>query len=281
MTSAESAGRFVHYHEERGAGLPVLLVHGFGVSSYSWRHLVGPLSKKRRVITVDLKGFGSSPKPCDERYSVHDQADLLCDFIIRHDLRELTLVGHSFGGAVALFTTSQLTEREPGRLARLILVDSIAFKQPLPAFIRRLLIPVVGPVGLYLLPAEVLVRSALALAFYDATKVTGDMVRRYAEALKTPGGRHALLQTARRMVSADTAELASACEKIRVPTLILWGREDRVVPLEVGVRLHETIPRSKLEIIEQCGHMPQEEKPEETLRIIARFMDLFTKEESE
>jgi len=273
MPNAQAPARFNHYYEVHGEGRPVLLVHGFGVSSYSWRHLVGPLSKHHRVIVVDLKGFGSSPKPCDEKYTVFDQADLLYDFIIRHDLKDLTLVGHSMGGGVVLWTSFLLSERDPARLSRLVLVDSVGAVQRHPRFIALARLPVLGPLGLWLFPAETHVRAALRESYYDATKITDDAVRTYAEALKTPGGRHAVIRTARSLDPKDVDRVRLCCEKIEVPTLILWGREDRVIPLKVGEHLHEAIRTSRLVIVDGCGHMPQEEKPEETLELIEDFLD--------
>ena len=90
------------YYEEQGKGPPVLLLHGFGASTFTWRHVAPDLAETHRVIAVDLKGFGQSDKPFDERYSVSDQAELLAQLIEDKDLRDLTIVGHSFGGGVAL-----------------------------------------------------------------------------------------------------------------------------------------------------------------------------------
>ncbi|MBP9102208.1 MAG: alpha/beta fold hydrolase, partial [Nitrosomonas sp.] len=85
-----------------GTGEPVLLIHGFGASSYSWRHVIEPLAQKNRVITIDLKGFGDSPKPRDDAYSVYEQARLVRNYILENDLKNLHIVGHSYGGGVAL-----------------------------------------------------------------------------------------------------------------------------------------------------------------------------------
>src|SRR5262249_15605929 len=90
------------FYEEEGKGPPIPLIHGFRTSPYTWRHIAPVLALTHRVIAVDLKGFGQSDKPFDARYSVFDQAELLAQFIEDHDLRDLTIVGHSFGGGVAL-----------------------------------------------------------------------------------------------------------------------------------------------------------------------------------
>ena len=120
------------YYEEQGKGPPVLLLHGFGASTYTWRHITPELARTHRVIAVDFKGFGQSDKPFDERYSVLDQAELIAQLIEDKDLRDLTIVGHSFGGGVALRLALEANTRLGGRIARLVLLDSIAYQQQIP-----------------------------------------------------------------------------------------------------------------------------------------------------
>ena len=260
------------YYEVCGRGTPILCLHGFGTNMYSWRYWVTPLSEQYQLILVDLKGFGSSPKPPDKHYSIADQATLISQFIRRHNLRNLTIIGHSFGGGVALVTALHLTEQDPSRLAKLILIDSIAYEQSLPQFIKLLRMPIVGGFLLYLFPIEWQVRSILQLAYYDDNKISDEAVTAYAKALDTAEGRYALIQTAKQIVPANVKELIARYQTIKVPTLILWGREDKIVPLEVGNLLYQAIPHSKLAIIDQCGHMPHEEEPEKALAIVQRFM---------
>src|SRR5262249_43701126 len=109
----------LHYQDEGKGPLPVL-IHGFGASSYPWRHLAPALARDHRVIAVDLKGFGQSDKPFDERYSVFDQADLLAQLIVDKNLHNLTLVGHSFGGGGALLLALQADPSLNGRISKLV-----------------------------------------------------------------------------------------------------------------------------------------------------------------
>ena len=140
------------YYEEAGKGPPLLLIHGFGASTYTWRHIAPELAQTHRVIAVDLKGFGQSDKPFDSRYSVFDQAELLAELIEEKDLRNLTLVGHSFGGGVALVLALEANQRLEGRIARLVLLDSIAYPQQIPVFFRLLDVPLVSPLGVRMVP---------------------------------------------------------------------------------------------------------------------------------
>jgi pimeloyl-ACP methyl ester carboxylesterase len=257
--------------EIHGIGNPILFLHGLGANIYSWRSLV-PLSDKHQLIFIDLKGFGASPKPLDKHYSARDQAELIYEFIIQNDLRNLILVGHSFGGAVALLTALKLSEERSDRLSGLVLIDSAGYKQPLPGYISVLRVPILGPLLLNLLPSERAARSVLKLACYDRSRITREQVAAYAAPLDSPGGRHALVQTAKQIIPPNIEGITSRYQNISVPTLILWGRQDRIVSLKIGQQLHGAITNSRLVILESCGHIPQEEKPTEALGIIAGFL---------
>lgn len=147
------AGLSLH-HERYGSGPPILFIHGLGASSYTWRHLATPLAASASVILVDLKGFGDSPKPKDNDYSLYDHARLVYQFIAKNDLRDLTLVGNSYGGGVALVTSLYLERHAPGRLRRLILIGSIGYPQALPQPVKVLTTPVLGPAVVSLIPKK-------------------------------------------------------------------------------------------------------------------------------
>lgn len=260
------------YYETHGTGTPVIFLHGFGASVFSWRHLVGNLSRDYQLILIDLKGFGKSPKPNDKNYSIQDQAELVYKFIIEHDLNNLVLVGHSYGGGVALYTAIRLSEENSTRLSSLVLIDSLAYKQRLPRFIRLLRTPVLGPLGLHILPSKMNVKSILNLAYYDDKRITKDQIVAYAEPLESPGARKSLLRIAKQIVPSNIDEISARYKTLNYPTLILWGRQDKIVPLQVGERLHSDIRNSAFVVIEQCGHIPHEEKPDEAMSVISEFL---------
>jgi pimeloyl-ACP methyl ester carboxylesterase len=260
------------YYYEEGKGPPLLLIHGFGASTYTWRHVAPELAKSYRVIAVDLKGFGQSDKPFDGRYSVYDQAELLAQLIEDKDLRDLTLVGHSFGGGVALLLALEANRRLDGRITRLVLLDSIAYPQNIPVFFRLLDVPLVSQLGVRMVPPLVQTRVALQIAYFDDSKIDPEEVELYAAPLKTAAGKHAIIHSARQIVPEDIAELSERYKTIELPTLILWCDHDRIVPLEVGIKLRRTLPNSTLRLIEDCGHMPQEEQPASTLALIKGFI---------
>ena len=260
------------FFEEKGQGAPVLLIHGFGASTFTWRHIAPALAKEHRVIAVDLKGFGQSDKPFDEHYSVFDQAELLVQLILDQDLRNLTLVGHSFGGGVALVLALESGGRLKGRIKKLVLLDTIAYPQDIPVFFRMLDMPFVSHLGVRMVPPTVQTRIALQIAYLDNSKIDDEEVEMYAAPLRTAAGKHAIIHSARQIVPEGLEELSGRYKSISVPTLIAWCDHDRIVPLDVGLKLRRTLPNAHLKIIESCGHMPQEEQPEATLNLIQGFL---------
>jgi pimeloyl-ACP methyl ester carboxylesterase len=265
-----AAAPFNLHKEVYGAGNPILCLHGMGGSTFSWRHFIAPFSRNHKLILVDFKGCGKSPKPRDRHYSIHDHANSIYRIILEEDLTNLTLVGNSLGGAVALILAMSLSEESPARLAKLILIDSGGDKR-LPAHLK-LIRSFLGAPIVQLSPAKLAAKIVLRYCYYDKSKPTRQQVSAYSAPLADAEGRYAFLQTARQCVPEDADELAAGLSKIDVPTLIIWGRQDAVIPIEVGEILHQAIPNSALEIIEQCGHIPQEEKPEETIALISKFI---------
>jgi len=260
------------HHETYGRGDPIIFLHGLGGNLYMWRHLIKPLENSHRLILFDLKGFGKSPKPYDDKYSMFDQAELIYRFILQNDLRNLTLIGHSFGGGVALLVVLKLAEQNPDRLSRLILIDTVAYPQKLPSVIRMLRMPLLGSMGLYLIPDRIKVRQMLELIYFDDSKIAPEDVEAYAAPLSLPGAKYAMQQTAKQIIPDNIDELIAMYSKIKVPTLIVWGREDKIIPLENAVRLQLAIRNSQLVIIDRCGHDPHEERPGEVVEAIRKFL---------
>jgi pimeloyl-ACP methyl ester carboxylesterase len=258
--------------QEMGAGAPLLLLHGLGTSSFTWRHMMPELARTHRVIAVDLRGFGMSDKPLDDRYAIQDQAEVLEAFIRQENLRNVTVAGHSFGGGVALALAVKLQREAPGRLRSLVLIDTIAYRQPVPIFFQILQAPVLADIGLALVPPEVQAEQALKIAFYDKSKVTPEAVREYAAPLESAEGKHALRATVSRIVPEDIDEFTAKYKTLDLPVKLIWCAEDRIVPLEFGKRLDQELPRSELTVLSGCGHMPQEEKPAETLQAMKGFL---------
>jgi pimeloyl-ACP methyl ester carboxylesterase len=124
----------------------------------------------------------------------------------------------------------------------------------------------------YLVPSRLAVRAVLRKAYYDPSKITEEQIAAYTASIAAPGGKHALRETGSQLVPANFDELIKRYKDITVPTLIIWGRQDQIIPLKVGDLLNRDIASSTLKIIEECGHAPQEEKPEETVPLVLEFL---------
>jgi pimeloyl-ACP methyl ester carboxylesterase len=262
-----------------GMGRPVVALHGFIATLESWRRLV-PLVPGRELWLFDLKGHGASPCPADGKYTVQDQADLVLARIFKEDMRELTLIGHSFGGGVALLVAIALIKERKGRLARLVLIDSLAFPEALSWWAKglRSTWPLAyGTVPLFALSQTAAigaVRMGLRVLCQHPENITLAAIQTYAGNLRPPARASALIQTGRNLTKENYTEIENGFRTINVPTLIIWGRDDPLVPLQPSSsRLHEGIKGSKLVIpAERCGHIPHEELPDPVLGEIAAFL---------
>jgi pimeloyl-ACP methyl ester carboxylesterase len=258
--------------EVMGSGDPILFLHGFGANIHTWDKILS-LQDKHKLILVDLKGAGESPKPRDDDYGIQKQADLVYEIIVKLDLKNLTIVGNSYGGGVALLLAIRLCAEKPNRLSSLILIDPGAYKKYLPIHLTILKPPLLGRFILRLLGSRGAARLVLRQAYYDDRKITRQQIENYARPFDLPNGRYALVQTARQTVPPNMEEIEKKYPTISVPTLILWGREDKIMPLKVGELLRQAIPNSKLDVMCHTGHAPQEERPEATIPRIEAFLE--------
>jgi len=270
VTSAN--GSTVHiYAEEYGHGRPILLLHGLGASSYAWRHLIPELSRRHRVVAIDLKGFGRSEKPFDTNYSLIDHAELVTAFIRRTRLRDITLVGHSYGGAVALVVAQHLNRQAPGKLRNLVVMGAPAFPQKPTAFVSFMGTPVVPYAVLSIVPPEL--SAWLSLSPQERQNFSYEDVVAYARPYWQASARHALISTARQIVPDNLPQLLNGYRHIHQPTLVVWCRSDTTVPLSTGRKLVRTLPNARLRLVEGCAHAPQDEQPDRLLSILAPFID--------
>jgi len=258
---------------ERGDGTPILLIHGFGGSTYSWRYLTESLSRKNKVIAVDLIGFGESEKPTNFSYSITDQASVLADFIIEKCLSDIILIGHSFGGAVILSMLSANENRLDRIIKKLILIDTPAFNQKVPSFIMLLRNRPLANLGFFIRTNRTNILAVLKKVFFNKLLISDEMVTIYAKQLESKEGRNALLKTVRQINRVQKLTSDFCLASINLPTLIIWGEYDKIVPISSGKRLNQQIRNSTLKIISNCGHAPHEECPEPTIKAILDFID--------
>lgn len=258
--------------EEWGHGAPIILLHGLGMSGFTWRHIAPELAATHRVIAIDLKGFGRSDKPLDAAYSARDQAHLIAAFVEQKQLEQITLVGHSFGGVVALLTALELKDRAPDRVARLVIIDAPALPQKFADAAMLVSAPLLPDAFLGTAPPEMLIRGALKLSRHPRRPPPEEDIKEYAAALTDAGGRHALVATAQGIMSNETKAWADAYRRLDQPALLIWCRNDDIVPIATGRKLARILPHASLTVLTSCNHIPQDERPAAVLSALQQFL---------
>jgi pimeloyl-ACP methyl ester carboxylesterase len=252
---------------------PLLLIHGVGGSSLAWVPLFAHLSAKYRVIAPDLLGHGQSDKPRAD-YSLGAFAVWLRDFLDRLDIPAATMVGHSLGGGVAL----QLAYQHRQYLRRLVLVNSGGLGSDVSMPLRllstpgaELLLPVIASRPAMFVGHGVL--SLLAAGGLAESPKTQERWRKYF-ALADPLGRHAFLRTLRSVVDlrGQTVSALNRLPNLDVPTLIIAGARDPVIPASHAQAAHAALPGSRLEIIDEAGHHPMLDCPATLAGLIDEFV---------
>lgn len=271
-----SEGRLLDVHGQKvhvvdqGEGPPLLLLHGFGGSTYSWRRLIPELSKEYRVVALDLNGFGFTERPEElAAYTGEGQIALARGVMEELGLPSVHLVGHSYGGALAL----TFAYRHPERVRSLVLLDAAA-----PTYLtsrRRTVVGMPGVSalflrGLALRPSSV--RRALKRSFADDSEVSAELVEEYVTRLRVDGAVRAYRGLTAPLPGLE-AEEPVPFEEIRQPSLVVWGAEDHVISVEKGRSATALLPRGRFVVLPRCGHAPMEECPEPLLTEMESFLD--------
>ncbi|HVI52858.1 MAG TPA: alpha/beta hydrolase [Candidatus Sulfotelmatobacter sp.] len=257
-------GALTNYHDE-GQGFPLLMIHGSGpgVSAWAnWRLAIPELSRKRRVIAPDMAGFGFSERVPGVRYSMDGWVGQLVGLMDALDISQADLVGNSFGGALAL----AMAIRHPDRVRRLVLMGSVG----VPFEITPELDAVWGYA-----PSLVAMRRLLDIFAYDRTLVTDELARLRFEASIRPGFQEsfaAMFPAPRQRWVDAMAQSEDDIRAISHETLILHGRDDRVIPLENSLILNRWINRSQLHVFGCCGHWVQIEHAARFVRLVGDFL---------
>ncbi len=270
--AAPNGARVRLHAEEAGEGAPLLFLHGLGASTFTWRKIAPDLARDHRVIALDMKGFGASDKPLDSRYAAEDQAALVAAFIRKRDLTKLTVVGHSFGGLVALLAATEFERTEPGSISRLVIMDAPALPQPFPGLADAIEAPLVsyGLLGVTL--PEVLARTMLTFTRRLDNPPSEEDIAGYAEPFYDLGARHAFIETARSVVATNARGYAARLRKLNMPVLLVWCRSDEIVPLATGRKLARVLPNARLVVLQGCNHLPQDERPAAFIARLRSFL---------
>src|SRR5687767_860571 len=263
-------GARVHFQEFGDASKPtILLIHGYTASLYVWKTTAPMFADAGfHVIAVDLLGFGYSEKPSWFDYAINSQARMVARFMNRLGIGRATIVGSSYGGAVAATVALDY----PERVEKLVLVDTVCNdnlkKHPI------LKLASIRGLGEAITPFLVdsrrfqrrRMRGTLARANHQL--ITDERVESILRPLTAADAHHSLLATSRAWSASRIEEDAHT---IYQPTLLIWGEDDKVIPLEDGHTLHDAILNSRLVVLKDCGHVPQEEKSGLFTELVAEF----------
>ncbi len=257
-----------HYREYPGPGKDILLIHGFGSSTYTWEEVAPILSDAGyHVWALDMKGFGWTDKPRGGDYDPVTLAKEVNAWLELMDIERPVIVGNSLGGAVGII----MAVDHPEKVDRLVLIDSAGYRQEAPLIIR---VMNSGP-GAFLTKwtfGKWLIKGNLKMVFFDRELVTNERIDAYYDRLRTEGARDAQTTVTRAILKFATDPYIEKLSVISAPTLIIWGAEDQWIPVEYAYRFQKDIPGADLAVIPECGHIPQEERPETTARLIREFV---------
>jgi pimeloyl-ACP methyl ester carboxylesterase len=249
--------------------VPLVLVHGLAVSHYEFRDVIPELAADRRIVAVDLPGCGESDRPPPKRagsYALEWLAGALAEVLAVLRVDRFDLLGHSMGGAVA----TCLVERVPAWVRRLVLVDSICFTMPLPIEGAVVVLPWIGRRLFVHLACRAQVRRHLGRVYSTPELVDEEAVDVYWDRLARRGGREATYAMLRQIRNLDAMRERFA--GLRIPTMVIWGDRDVLVPVELGRRLADLVPDADLRVIEGCGHSPNEERPEALIALVREHL---------
>ena len=252
------------YWQAGDAGSPVLLIHGIACSVLEWQHNIDALAAQHRVFALDLLGFGLTDKPADETYTLSRLAQFVLDFMSAVGIDRAHIAGNSLGGRLAL----ACAVIAPLRVASMVLADPAGMAERGTLFEFRLAtLPVVGE--LFTRPSRFGTRMLWRKAFADPTPfVTDDLVSTKVALASLPGAQTTFLKTLRSFLRfrgfmpESVAELQAALPAIQASVLVIWGQQDRFVPVAHAEVLRRLLPNVRVELWDGCGHVPQVEMAE-------------------
>jgi len=262
----------VHFRDE-GEGFPIVLIHGTAASLHTWDAWTDELKKTNRVIRMDLPAFGITGPNKNADYSIEAYTTFLHSFLEKLKLEKFHLAGNSLGGHIAWNYTADY----PSKVEKLILVDAsgLPTNKSQPAIFKMAKTPILNSLFLYITP-RFLIKKNIEEVYEDDSKITDELINRYHKMALRVGNRKAFIDRAKTDFKLDTQVNLEKLKSIQTPTLLIWGAKDLWIPIANGIRMNEILVNSKLEVLENSGHVPMEENPRESLKLLNEF--LFTSE---
>jgi pimeloyl-ACP methyl ester carboxylesterase len=262
-------GMDVHYRDEGNPTdtIPIVLIHGTASSLHTFDNWTATLKNNRRVLRMDIPGFGLTGPFVNQQYSIANYASFIDHFLVVKGVKKCILAGNSLGGHIAW----QFAVKYPDKVAKLILIDASGYpieSEDVPIAFKIASTPVLNKIMTFITPRFV-VRSSVENVYADKTKVTDALVDRYFDLTLRAGNRQALVD---RMKLEKVPNAFTLIKTIQQPTLILWGAEDLLITTQSAYRFQKDLPNSTLQILKNVGHVPMEESPQESLAAVLDFL---------
>jgi len=262
-------------YKVEGYGLPVLLIHGLGEFLEIWDKNISFLSRYLRVYALDLPGHGLSGKPSKD-YSLDFFLSTILHFMEKMDIQRAHLIGHSAGAVLCL----QIAIKFPDKVEKMVLVDSGGLIKGVPLGYRLTVIPVLGEILLG--PPQLINKTTVKMGlkmkryFFNPEIVDDEWIETVCRSLKRPERKETIIRLVKSNLNSSRSSLdifqSDKLSTVKAQTLVIHGDKDRVVPLNRVIEAYKRIPGAKIEIFNECGHLPQMEKAEQFNQLVVSFL---------
>ncbi|HQR94619.1 MAG TPA: alpha/beta hydrolase, partial [Sediminibacterium sp.] len=263
-------GMNVHYRDEGNStdSIPIVLIHGTSSSLLTWDSVVDNLKDKHRIIRMDLPAFGlTGPNPFKD-YSFDYYTHFVDSFLLKLSVNKCIIIGNSLGGGIAWHYALAY----PQKVAKLVLVDASGFsslsKSKGALGFKIAQTPVLNQIVKFVTP-RFLVRKSLEDVYADDSRISDSLVDIYFKMTLREGNRSALIDRMRAGFQNESEKIAT----LKTPTLIIWGEEDQLIPIEHAYRFQKAIPNSQLSVFKSVGHVPMEEAPKQFSTTLTNFLN--------
>jgi pimeloyl-ACP methyl ester carboxylesterase len=265
----EINGLNVHYRDEGDVtdSLPIVLIHGTGSSLHTFDKWVETLKMQKRVVRMDLPAYGLTGPFPSRNYSIDNYTQFIEQFLAARGIKHCILGGNSLGGQIAW----QFTVRKPEMVSKLILIDAAGYpiqSKSTPIAFRLARTPVLNQIMKFITPRQ-MAKLSVENVYFDKTKVSEALVDRYFDLTLREGNRQAFVD---RLTMVQTSNNLPKIKTIQQPTLVLWGDQDWLIPVDHAHHWHDDLPNDTLVILKNIGHVPMEESPKESLDPVLSFL---------
>jgi pimeloyl-ACP methyl ester carboxylesterase len=258
-------GMEVHYRDE-GYGQPIILIHGTGASLHTWDNWTKELKKTFRVIRLDLPAYGLTGPHPENKYTIPYYSDFLNKFVDSLKVNNFILAGNSLGGSIAWYYATENEEK----VVLLSLLNSGGFfsqDKGSPLVFKLARAPVIKDILRYVTP-RFFIKNTLKEVYHDESKLTDKKIDTYRDLILREDNREAFIYRSKN----KSVDYTDRLNEIKIPTQILWGDNDAWIPVENAKLFAEKISNVKVDIMKDTGHIPMEERPEESLKLFVDFI---------